>query len=269
MNKGTEYRLQLRLVTAEPAEAESASQTAAAFAALVDLRAKLNRPAQTEAGEWNDAQIKLLAEHLPAVAKTAAGGPLAKLVSTAGSDLEAQSGRANAVEELVARFQGRPVSKFGINGLSQAKLSETDLPGNVTLLHFWDYRNEPLEEPYGQVGYLEFLFNRHKAAGLKVYGVAVDGRFGDERLLAAPQPQAWRKLKSFMNLSYPILLDSGSLVKQFGDPRLVGATLPLFALIGPDGKILHYHVGYYPVDLRQGLKELDDVVAQALKSKKS
>ncbi|HVX61958.1 MAG TPA: TlpA disulfide reductase family protein [Pirellulales bacterium] len=268
MNKGTEYRLQLRLVTAEPAEAESASQTAAAFAALVDLRAKLNRPAQTEAGEWNDAQIKLLAEHLPAIAKTAAGGPLAKLVSTAGSDLEAQSGRANAVEELIARFQGQPVSKFGINGLSQAKLSESDLPGNVTLLHFWDYRNEPLEEPYGQVGYLEFLFNRHKAAGLKVYGVAVDGRFGDESARGAATSGV-RKLKSFMNLSYPILLDSGSLVKQFGDPRLVGATLPLFAVIGPDGKIMHYHVGYYPVDLRQGLKELDDVVAQALKSKKS
>ena len=267
MNKGTEYRLQMRLVTAEPADAETASQTTAAFSALVELRAKLNRPSRTEADDWNDAQLALLASNLPAIAKTAANGPLAKLVSTAGSDLEAQSGRADAVQELVARFQGQPAPKFSINGLSQAKLSEADLTGNVTLLHFWDYRNAPLEEPYGQVGYLEFLFNRHKAAGLKMYGVAVDGRFGDASTRGAATSGV-RKLKAFMNLSYPILLDSGSLVKQFGDPRLVGAALPLFAVLGPDGKILHYHVGYYPVDLRQGLKELDEVVAKALKSRK-
>ena len=64
------------------------------------------------------------------------------------------------------------------------------------------------------------------------------------------------------------LFDGGKLVKQFGDPRLVGATLPLFAVIGPDGKILHHHVGFYEVDRQQGLKELDQVIGQALKNKK-
>lgn len=268
INKGTEYRLQMRLVTAEAAEGETAARTAAAFAALVDLRSRLNQPARTEENEWNDAQRKLLVEQLPAVAKAAANGPLAKLVATAASDLEAQSGRADAVQALAAKFQGQPVAKFDAAGLSQAKLTDADLAGNVTVLHFWDYRNEPLEEPYGQVGYLEFLFNRHKGAGLKVYGVAVDGRFGDEAT-RSEATSGVRKLKSFMNLSYPILLDSGALVKQFGDPRLVGAELPLFAVIGADGKILHYHVGFYPVDLQQGLKELDQIVDKALKSKKS
>ena len=75
-------------------------------------------------------------------------------------------------------------------------------------------------------------------------------------------------MKSFMNLSYPILFDGGALIKQFGDPRLVGAALPLFAVIGPDGKILHYHVGFYEVDRQHGLKELDQVISQALKSQK-
>ncbi|HVW36487.1 MAG TPA: hypothetical protein VHB99_04250, partial [Pirellulales bacterium] len=92
-------------------------------------------------------------------------------------------------------------------------------------------------------------------------------RFDDEASRGAAASGV-RKLKSFMNLSYPILFDGGKLVKEFGDPRLVGATLPLFAVIGPDGKILHYHVGFYEVDRQQGLKELDQVIGEALKSKK-
>jgi hypothetical protein len=76
-----------------------------------------------------------------------------------------------------------------------------------------------------------------------------------------------RKLKDFMNLSYPVLLDSGSLIKQFGDPRVVGANLPLYVVIGPDQKIIHYHVGHYDVNQDQGLKELDQIVVDALGKK--
>ncbi|HUY92311.1 MAG TPA: TlpA disulfide reductase family protein [Pirellulales bacterium] len=267
MNQGTEYLLRVRWAATESLDAEQASKNAAAFAALTDLRTRLNRPARSEIEEWNEQQLELLAERLPAIAKAGASGPLAKLLAAAAIDLGAQSGRVTAVEELAARFQGQPAPKFSLDGLNQAALSQADLPGNVTLLHFWDYRNEPLEEPYGQVGYLEFLFSRHKVEGLKVYGVAVDGRFDDEATRGAAASGV-RKLKSFMNLSYPILFDGGKLVKQFGDPRLLGATLPLFVVIGPDGKILHYHVGFYEVDRQQGLKELDQAIGQALKNKK-
>jgi hypothetical protein len=64
-----------------------------------------------------------------------------------------------------------------------------------------------------------------------------------------------------------VLLDAGALVKQFGDPRLLGASLPLFVVIGPDGTIRHYHVGHYDVHQDQGLKELDEAVGKALESK--
>ncbi len=53
-------------------------------------------------------------------------------------------------------------------------------------------------------------------------------------------------------------------MKQFGDPRLVGASLPLFVVIGPEGKIVHYKVGNYEVDRDQGLKQLDEIVGKAL-----
>ena len=131
------------------------------------------------------------------------------------------------------------------------------------MLHFWDYRDEPLKEPYGQVGYLDFMYQRRKPDGLRVYGVAVDGRLADEKTRPAAE-RSVKKLKAFMNLSYPVLLDSGSLVKQFGDPRLLGANLPLFVVVGRDGKIIHYHVGHHKVHQEQGLDELDRVVGEAL-----
>ena len=145
-------------------------------------------------------------------------------------------------------------------------LSEADRTGEVTLLHFWDYRDEPLQEPYGQVGYLEFLYGQRQSAGLKLYGVAVDGRLTNEATRGAAL-RGVRKLKSFMNLSYPVLLDDGTVIKQFGDPRLVGAALPLFVLIGADGRVLHYHVGHYEVDRERGLQVLDQHIGEALRKR--
>jgi hypothetical protein len=158
------------------------------------------------------------------------------------------------------------VEDFSINGLGDDALSLDALKGQVTVLHFWDYRDEPLKEPYGQVGYLDFMYHRRRPDGLQVYGVAVDGRLADEKTRGAAE-RSVKKLRAFMNLSYPVVLDSGGFVKLFGDPRLVGANLPLFVVVGPEGKIIHYHVGHYDVHQDQGLKELDQVVQGALESK--
>jgi hypothetical protein len=92
-----------------------------------------------------------------------------------------------------------------------------------------------------------------------VFGVAVDGRFQQESSTRAAVAGV-RKLKSFMNLTYPILFDGGDLIRQFGDPRLAGGDLPLFVVIGRDGKIVHYKIGHYPIDREHGLKELDAAV---------
>jgi hypothetical protein len=177
-----------------------------------------------------------------------------------------QSARGDAVAELSSKFDGRAVEEFSAKGFGDDALSLADLRGHVTVLHFWEYRDEPLKEPYGQVGYLDFMYHRRKPGGLQLYGVAVDGRLGDEKSRGAAE-RGVKKLKAFMNLSYPVVLDGGALVKQFGDPRLVGANLPLFVVIGPDQKIIHYHVGHYEVHQDQGLKELDQVVLKALEKK--
>jgi alkyl hydroperoxide reductase subunit AhpC len=177
-----------------------------------------------------------------------------------------QSGRAGAVSELAAKAIGKKLSEFKSVSTENEEVTHEDLGGKVTVLHFWEYRDEPLKEPYGQVGYLDFLYHQRQRAGLNVYGVAVDGRLADEATIPAARRSA-RKLREFMNLSYPVLLDRGDLLKQLGDPRILGASLPLFVVIGADGAISHFHVGMYEVTREQGLKELDEAVTAALNQK--
>jgi alkyl hydroperoxide reductase subunit AhpC len=263
MGMGTEYQLQMRLVGVEQLDDARLRAAVSSHDALLALRADLNRPTRSEGKDWDQKQLALLTSQLPEVEKVVTDPALLKLVRTARKDVESQTGRASAVGRLSAEFEGQTVGPFAVEGASREKLSEADLQGQVTVLHFWDYR-EPLEEPYGQVGYLDFLYHKHKDRGLKVYGVAVDGRLADQETRGVAVREV-KKVKSFMNLSYPVLLDDGALVKQFGDPRLVGAELPLFVVIGPDGTIQHYHVGFYEVDRNEGLKALNEIVAETLK----
>jgi len=261
MGRGVEYRLSAHLTAQRELPAETAQGWRDAFAATLALRAPLGREPRTQSPHWTEPQRATLAESLAAVEQKSAGTPLEGIARAARRDLEQQSQRADELAVLREKQIGRPVEPFEIKGLAGVRLSAEDLADQITVLHFWDYRDEPLHEPYGQVGYLDFLYDKQKATGVRVYGVAVNGQLGAE----ATRGQAARsaqKLKSFMNLSYPILLDEGALLEQFGDPRVRGASLPLFVVIGRDGKVSHYHVGHYQVDRDQGLVELSQAIRQ-------
>src|SRR5690606_24995667 len=98
---------------------------------------------------------------------------------------------------------GKQLAKFALSGTAGEKWGPDDLPGKITVLHFWEYRDTPLEEPYGQVGYLDFLARQHGKSGVQVFGVMVDDRLAENGSRGAAAASA-RKVKSFMNLSYPI-----------------------------------------------------------------
>ena len=266
LGRGDQYLLKLELLGTEQLEGPAWAAESKAFDAALALRGKLDRPRRTPTANWKTEELKLLAAALPDFERAADGTALGKLAAAAARDLKLQSGRNDAVADLIAEHQGKPVEAFHIRGAGDDALASDDLAGQVTVLHFWEYRDEPLKEPYGQVGYLDFLNHRRKAGGVRVYGIAVDGRFNDEASRSAAQ-RGVRKLKEFMNLSYPIVYDGGGLLKKFGDPRVLGAGLPLFVVVGRDGKIAHYHVGTYEVNQDQGLKELDEAV-QAASAKK-
>lgn len=263
MNQGTEYRLSVETVDATRRGFDEVKSLTDGVAALEKLRSALKRPPRTIDAELKPEQVAKLTELLPAAKSAAGDAALARIVSAAERDLERQAGRASQLEQTTTKQVGRKVEAFSVRGDGELKLTDAELRGAVTVLHFWDYRDAPLAEPYGQVGYLEFLYDRRKAAGLKVIGVAVDGRFQQPET-ASQAASGVRRLKNFMNLTYPVVYDGGELVKQFGDPRAAGASLPLFVVVGRDGTVVHYHVGHYEVDREAGLKKLDDLAAELL-----
>lgn len=265
INQGIQCDLEYRLTSAGQVKPAALPLTVTAFDSLLRLneQLKLDKP-DTEL-IWNAEQLETLKRELPSVSKLAAGagGALVQIAQIAERDARDQQSRAGSVAELREKALGRKVGDFKLAGISRDQLTQDDLKGAVTVLHFWSYRDAPLKEPYGQVGYLDFLHRQQNGTKAKVIGVAVtEGLANDETLTKTTI--AARKLRSFMNLSYPIYVDSGALLAKIGDPRAVDAELPLFVVVDADGKVVHYHVGHYDINPARGLEELDSVVKKHL-----
>ncbi|HEX5033994.1 MAG TPA: TlpA disulfide reductase family protein [bacterium] len=266
IGQGQQHELKLELVSARQMPAEEAAKVQAAFELGTRLKESLRFKPRTDLVEFEKEELAVLRTELPKLAEAAKETQLAPLVAIAQKDLQDQKGRSGAVAALRDAAVGKPAGKFKLLDLAGKEVSEEVLKDKVTVLHFWAYRDTPLEEPYGQIGYLDFLLRKQGKNGVQVLGVLMDEKISDEAARRAAASSA-RKLKSFMNLSYEILMDDGTLLKQFGDPRPAGAKLPLFVVIGRDGKILEYHAGLYDVQPQQGLVELDGVVGKAAEKK--
>lgn len=264
IGQGEQHELVFELAESKRLEADALKAAEQAFAAALALRAKLERAARSDNGELADQQLATIRAALPALAKAADKTPLAPVVAAAQKDLQSQRGRSAAAAALREQIVGRAVGKFKLVDLAGKSITEDILKDKITVLHFWTYRDAPLEEPYGQVGYLDFLVRQRAKEPVQVLGVAVDERVADEterRSVAA----AARRFRDFMNVGYPIVLDDGELLKRLGDPQPAGGKLPLFVVIGQDGKVVEYHAGLYEVTPQEGLAELDQVVSELLK----
>jgi peroxiredoxin len=262
IGQGEEFEVKLELTAEKQLDDAALAKAKLAFDELAALRQTLGHAPRTPRLVWNDEQIAALREKLPGVLELAADTPLAEIAAIASGDTKDQKDRVSAIEALTKRIVGKPAPAFELPSLDGAAVKSEALRGKITVLHFWEYRDTPLEEPYGQIGYLDFMHRRRKADDVQVYGVAVDERHADEstRRTAAA---GTRKLRSFMNLGYGVLLDDGRVLKSFGDPRVTGAKLPVCVVIDAAGNVAHYHVGFYDVDRDRGLKELDEAVTAA------
>ncbi len=103
--------------------------------------------------------------------------------------------------------------------------------------------------------------------GPDVIGVATNPRLGDDETSAIAL-RSVKKLRDFMNLSYPIALDDGALLRKFGDPTRAGAKLPLWVVIDPDGKIVAYDVGFYAIKPDEGLRQLDEKLVELIRAQR-
>lgn len=266
MGRGEEYVLKLDLESTKPVDATGFEKLNKPLQALLDLKAQVNRADGETKTELTTDQITVAQKVIGVIEKEADGTPFAAISAVISRDVKSQSQRADDVESLAKKFNGQAAPAFDLTTLDKKAISSKDLAGKIVVLHFWDYEGEPLTEPYGQVGYLDFLSNKRKRYGIEVIGVAVNESFTDASKSTAAL-RSVRKLREFMNLSYPIATDDGTLLAMFGDPRKLGAKLPLWIVINPDGKIAHYHVGFYSIKPDEGLRPLDEAVMKQIKTK--
>jgi hypothetical protein len=266
VGQGQQHELKFELKEAKQLPTPEYTKTAQAFSSWLEIIADLQRAPRQERAELNDEQLAVVRKQIPALQELAEGTPLAPFAAAAAKDVQNQKGRAGAMQQLRDAVVGKSLTELKLQDLKLTdiagkELTAADWKDKALVLHFWEYRDAPLEEPYGQVGYLDFA-SRKLADKAVVIGVNVDERLAsaDTRRSAI---SAAKRLKAFMNLSYNIALDDGALVKRFGDPRSAGGKLPLFVVIAPNGKVASYHPGLYDIKPEQGLKELEAAITTA------
>ena len=264
IGQGEQHLLRFALVSQAAIPAEQVDSAVTSFDSLINLRTQLGIPPRTKEVKWSEPNLQLLAEQLPQLQQQAGTTKsLAKVIQDAAKETRRQQNRLGAIASVKNRLVGETAPRADLTNLDSTPFDWDQLKNKVTILHFWEYRDAPLEEPYGQIADVDFLYRSHKSDDVQVLGISVDPRLADPSTHGQATRSA-KKLRSFMNLSYPMLLDLGPAIRHYGDPRVTGAKLPLFVVIDRSGKIVHYHVGAYEIDRDRGLKALDSVVNQAL-----
>ncbi len=270
MGRGDQFNLKMELESLKELDSSARSKVTKPLRLLRQLQESLGRGKDEIRPELTKTQVATALKIVKQLEQEAAGTPFSKLASVISRDVKAQSRRDDDLANLSQKFVGQPVPQFTLKTLRNKTVNSKEFAGHVVVLHFWSYKDKPLVEPYGQVGYLEYLKANaeRKKYNVRIFGVAVNSRLADAGQYSSGVRSA-RKLKSFMNLSYPVMTDNGEVLNKFGDPRRLGAKLPLWIVIGADGKIADYKVGLYSIKPDKGLHELQSVVAEQVKKQRT
>ncbi len=267
LGRGEAFVLTMRLESQSVLPVEGLARTTRLTSALMDLQARLVTADSLRPVMWTPEHLKLAEDALRDL-KGPDDCEWSRFVAVIERDLAAQSRKLAGVEGLAKKYLGQTVESGDWTRVDGTKLTASERAGKTLVLHFWDYNGEHLAEPYGQVGYLDFLHQRRTKLGALVVGIAVDERFRQPTGEGRAALRGVKKLQEFMNVSFPIVTDDGALLTRFGDPRALGAELPLWVVVGHDGKVVAYHVGFYDLQPDEGLKALDAAVVEALKAQK-
>lgn len=266
MGQGEQFKLTLALASGKLLEQAAADKVMELQNELLALQTALKRRPDAHLSELSARQIADVVAASDRLTELAAGTPLEMLVRRIRADVEQQQKRLASTVSLATKLMNTDAPQFVLSLMDGGTLESESLKGKTVILHFWDYRDAPLSEPYGQTGYLEFLFNQKAKMNVVVVGVSTNPDLQSKENLNRGR-RSVRKLSEFMNLSYPVGHDDGALLKTFGDPRETRGQLPLWIVLNADGKVAHYHAGFYEVDAAQGLKDLEAVLADLLRKK--
>lgn len=257
VGQGQEHILKYSLTSSKTLHQETLDKTVAALDAWSAMRSQWISAQEDRTPKSIAAANKALLEKLPELKKASEGTPLAALAKVAAAQQKDSDEQKSAIGAMRSKVVGKPLPKLELKDIDNKTWSNAAVKGKVTVLHFWSYRDENLREPYGQVGYLDFL--ARQSGKVQVLGVAVASEDPDQK---QSQRALVRKFRDFMNVSYPILLDDGSLLTKIGDPRKLKQELPLFVVVDAKGKVVEYKAGEYEVKAHEGLKELEAIVKQ-------
>ena len=267
MGRGDEFLLRVQLDSIKALDEAGLAAVQKPLNTLLKLKRSLNRRENEAKPELNKTQLAAATAVIARLEKEAESTPFSRLAAVVSRDVKSQSQRSQDVASLSKKFVGQPAPKFTLRTLKNKTIGEKELAGKIVILHFWGYKGDNLVEPYGQVGYLDFLHSRRRKLGVKVIGVAVNSLLEDKKKVSIGL-RSVRKLQTFMNLSYDITTDDGTVLRKFGDPRKLGAKLPLWVVIGADGKIAAYKPGFYSIKPDEGLRQLDDTVVALIKKQR-
>ncbi len=266
MGQGDQFALTLTQTSRKMLEQSVTDASKELEDQLLALQGTLKRRPDSHLSELSARQILDVTAALAQCLTLAKGTPLELLVKQIKTDVEQQQKRLASTENRAAELKNTVAPQFKLSLMDGTTLESASLAGKTVILHFWDYRDTPLSEPYGQTGYLEYLYSQKKKMNVTVVGVSTNPDLQTKENQNRGR-RSVRKLSEFMNLSYPVGFDDGVLLKSLGDPRDTRGQLPLWIVIDPDGKIAHYHTGFYEVDATQGLKDLEAVLANLLRKK--
>ena len=266
MGQGDQFKLTLARASGKLLEQATSDKVIELEHELLALQTVLKRRPDAHLSELSARQIADVVAASDRLTVLATGTPLEMLVRQMKADVDQQQKRLASTASLATKLMNTDAPQFVLSLMDGRTLESESLKGKTVILHFWDYRDAPLSEPYGQTGYLEFLFNQKKKMNVTVVGVSTNPDLQTKENLSRGR-RSVRKLSEFMNLSYPVGHDDGTLLKTFGDPRETRGQLPLWIVLNADSKVVHYHAGYYEVDAAQGLKDLEAVLAELIRGK--
>lgn len=264
MGRGEKFELQLKRTSVETLPQRLWDHQQSAQESLLMLQTKMNRRVDSQRIDLSERQIQLAEATLKQLSDVPSDVPVRPLLDRIAKQVVLQAKNLKAAESAKSNVLGKTLDSISLTGLNGEPIEAKLFTGKPLVLHFWTYSQNAMEEPYGQVAYLEFLQSQLADRNVNVIGVVTNPLIHSADRQAVEIRSA-RKVAEFMNLSYPIAYDDGSLQKQCDPESAIQDHSPLWIVVDSAGKIVHYHRGFYEVDRRTGLKDLAAVIDDAIK----
>ncbi|MGD0628296.1 MAG: TlpA family protein disulfide reductase [Terracidiphilus sp.] len=143
---------------------------------------------------------------------------------------------ASGAPEYTSPLTGKPAPAFELEDLSGKKVRLESYKGKAVLVNFWATWCAPckIETPW-----LVELRDQYAAQGFEILGVSADDIDRDDAAKLAGEKKEIAHSAAQLHISYPVLIDGGSLDKAYGGLD----ELPMSFFVDRDGKVVAAQMG--------------------------